>query len=206
MLDAYASNGLPFGYPHWSFGYRFLRYQAQHDAGLMGLAYEVVINSDPAVAYCMEDNTLTMQALVIAHAGFGHNAFFANNYLFKQWTNPKGILDYLRFAGEYIRECEENHGIDDVEKVLDACHALSQQGVDHYRHAADLSTKQRELRRLERLDFMQKNLKKHWDDNLLKSEDDATRPFPEEPEAVNHTHCQKNRAILLSATTDHHDE
>ena len=39
----------------------------------MGLAYEIVINSDPCIAYLMEENTMAMQALVIAHAAYGHN-------------------------------------------------------------------------------------------------------------------------------------
>ena len=44
---------------------------------------------------------MTMQALVIAHAAFGHNHFFKNNYLFRQWTDADGILDYLEFAKRY---------------------------------------------------------------------------------------------------------
>jgi hypothetical protein len=48
-----------------------------------------------------------MQTLVIAHAAFGHNHFFKNNYLFKQWTDADGILDYLDFAKGYIARCEE---------------------------------------------------------------------------------------------------
>ena len=46
----------------------------------------------------MEENTMTMQALVIAHAAFGHNHFFRNNHLFRQWTDAAAILDYLAFA------------------------------------------------------------------------------------------------------------
>ena len=61
----------------------------------MGLAYEIVINSDPCIAYLMEENSMTMQALVIAHAGYGHNSFFKNNYLFKTWTSADAIIDYL---------------------------------------------------------------------------------------------------------------
>ena len=38
----------------------------------IGLAYELVINSDPCIAYLMEENSVTLQALVIAHACFGH--------------------------------------------------------------------------------------------------------------------------------------
>jgi len=63
----------------------------------MGLAYEIVINSSPCISYLMEENTATMQTLVIAHAAFGHNHFFKNSYLFKQWTDAEGILDYLDF-------------------------------------------------------------------------------------------------------------
>ncbi len=47
----------------------------------MGLAYELVINSNPCISYLMEENTMAMQALVIAHACYGHNSFFKNNYL-----------------------------------------------------------------------------------------------------------------------------
>ena len=57
--------------------------------GFQGLAYEIVINSDPCISYIMEENSMTMQTLVIAHAAFGHNHFFKNNYLFQQWTDAQ---------------------------------------------------------------------------------------------------------------------
>ena len=75
--------------------------------GMRSLAYELVINSNPCISYLMEENSATMQTLVIAHAAFGHNHFFKNNYLFKQWTNADTILDYLAFAKDYVKECEE---------------------------------------------------------------------------------------------------
>jgi stage V sporulation protein R len=53
----------------------------------MGLAYEIVINSNPCISYLMEENTMAMQALVIAHAAYGHNSFFKGNYLFRMWTD-----------------------------------------------------------------------------------------------------------------------
>ena len=98
MLDAYSSIGMPLFYKHWSFGKHFARNEAMYRAGMQGLAYEIVINSNPCISYIMEENTATMQTLVIAHAAFGHNHFFKNNYLFKQWTDADGILDYLEFA------------------------------------------------------------------------------------------------------------
>ena len=51
---------------------------------------------------------MTMQTLVIAHAAFGHNHFFKNNYLFRQWTDADGILDYLTFARDYVATARSN--------------------------------------------------------------------------------------------------
>ena len=92
-----------------------------------------MINSSPCISYLLEENTMTMQALVMAHAAFGHNHFFKNNYLFRQWTNAEGIMDYLAFAKKYIAACEERYGRDEVEAVLDSAHALMDQGVFRYR-------------------------------------------------------------------------
>src|SRR3546814_16757181 len=78
---------------------------------LRGLAYELVINSDPCISYIMEENSAVMQTLVIAHAAFGHNHFFKNNYLFKQWTDAEGILDYLEFAKGYIMNRSEERSV-----------------------------------------------------------------------------------------------
>jgi stage V sporulation protein R len=132
MLDAYSSIGMPLFYKHWSFGKHFAYHEALYRKGLKGLAYEIVINSSPCISYLMEENTATMQTLVIAHAAFGHNHFFKNNYVFKQWTDAVGILDYLDFAKRYIAQCEERHGRIAVEQTLDAAHALMTHGVDRY--------------------------------------------------------------------------
>jgi stage V sporulation protein R len=132
MLEAYATVGLPVMYTHWSFGKRYLSQSRQYKSGLMGLAYEIVINSDPCVSYLMEGNSLTMQTLVMAHACMGHNHFFKNNYLFKQWTQPDWILDYLGYAKRYIVKCEEKYGIEAVESLLDAAHTIELYSVDKY--------------------------------------------------------------------------
>ncbi len=148
MLDAYSSIGMPLLYKHWSFGKHFARNEAYYRAGMQGLAYEMVINSNPCISYNMEENTATMQALVLAHAAFGHNHFFKNNYLFRQWTDANGILDYLDFAKGYIASCEERYGEAEVERVLDAAHALWNQGVHKYprRRVADLASEERRER------------------------------------------------------------
>ena len=115
MLDAYSSVGMPLMYAHWSYGKRFVRDEVLYRKGYQALAYEIVINSNPCISYCMEEKTMAMQTVVIAHAAFGHNHFFKNNYLFQQWTDAGGILDYLDFAKRYVAGCEELHGVEVVE-------------------------------------------------------------------------------------------
>lgn len=132
MLDAYAATGMPQMYSHWSFGKRFAREEMLYRKGAQALAYELVINSNPCVSYVMEENTMTMQALVIAHAAFGHNHFFKNNYLFRQWTRADRVLDDLQYAKRFIAECEELYGVAAVESTLDAAHALMSHGVSKY--------------------------------------------------------------------------
>jgi stage V sporulation protein R len=150
MLDAYSSVGMPLFYKHWSFGKHFAHHETFYRKGLMGLAYEIVINSSPCISYLMEENTATMQTLVIAHAAFGHNHFFKNNYLFKQWTDAEGILNYLDFAKNYVAQCEERHGGLAVEQTLDAAHALMSHGIDRYLGKKKLDLRAEEKRTDER--------------------------------------------------------
>jgi spore cortex formation protein SpoVR/YcgB (stage V sporulation) len=148
MLDAYSSIGMPLFYKHWSFGKHFAQHEVGYRKGLRALAYEIVINSNPCISYIMEENTTTMQALVIAHAAFGHNHFFKNNYLFRIWTDAEGILPYLEFAKDYITGCEERYGQAAVERVLDAAHALRSHGVHRYprKKVPDLASEERRER------------------------------------------------------------
>lgn len=162
MLDAYASTGMPLFYKHWSFGKHFAHHEMVYRKGLMGLAYEIVINSNPCISYIMEENSATMQTLVIAHAAFGHNHFFKNNHLFRQWTDPDGILDYLSFAKGYIAECEERHGLAAVERVLDAAHALMGQGVHRSPRKKSLNLQEEERRERERAEHRERIYDDLW--------------------------------------------
>lgn len=145
MLDAYASTGMPLFYRHWSFGKEFARNEALYRKGYQGLAYEIVINSNPCLVYIMEENSAMMQTLVIAHAGYGHSHFFKNNYVFKQWTDADGILDYLEFSRGLIAKYEDRYGQEEVERVLDAAHALQSHGIHRFprKRMADLRSEQR---------------------------------------------------------------
>ncbi|TJZ72852.1 SpoVR family protein [Chitiniphilus eburneus] len=186
MMDAYASVGMPVMYHHWSYGKHFLATQKHYQRGAMGLAYEIVINSNPCIAYLMEENTMTMQALVIAHAAFGHNSFFKGNYLFRTWTEADAIIDYLVFAKHYIAECEARHGEDKVEELLDSCHALMNYGVDRYKRPQKLSLAQERARLVEREEYQQSQVNTLWRTipRLMEEREQAqqTPRFPDEPQ------------------------
>ncbi|MCB1620492.1 MAG: SpoVR family protein [Thiothrix sp.] len=186
MMDAYASVGMPVFYNHWSYGKHFVNVEQNYSRGRMGLAYEIVINSNPCIAYLMEENTLTMQALVIAHACYGHNSFFKGNYLFRSWTDADGIIDYLVFAKHFITQCEERHGVAEVERLLDSCHALMNYGVDRYKRPRPISAAAEKQRQQEREEYVQRHLNDLWRTlPRLKEKLDQEREiptFPAEPQ------------------------
>ncbi|MBV8046275.1 MAG: SpoVR family protein [Paludibacterium sp.] len=185
MMDAYSSVGMPVNYHHWSFGKHFVSTEKSYKRGQMGLAYEIVINSNPCIAYLMEENSMTMQALVIAHAAYGHNSFFKSNYLFKTWTDASAIIDYLVFAKGYIARCEERYGIDAVESLLDSCHALMNYGVDRYKRPQKLSLAKEQARQEEREHYLQMQVNDLWRTIPRRDRDDADKGsvrFPPEPQ------------------------
>ncbi|MBV8605654.1 MAG: SpoVR family protein [Pelomonas sp.] len=201
MMDAYSSVGMPVNYRHWSYGKEFIATQQNYKRGQMGLAYEIVINSDPCIAYLMEENTMAMQALVIAHASYGHNSFFKGNYLFRMWTDASSIIDYLVYAKNYVAECEERHGLEAVEELLDSCHALMNHGVDRYRRPAKLSLAQEKTRLAEREQHAQQQINDLWRTLPRKPESDADetaekRRFPEEPQENLLYFIEKNAPLL----------
>ncbi len=200
MMDAYSSTGMPVGYHHWSFGKQFLSTEQKYRRGHIGLAYELVINSNPCIAYLMEENTLTMQALVIAHACFGHNSFFKCNYLFKTWTDASAIVNYLIFAKNYVAECEERHGVETIEALLDSCHALMNYGVDRYRRPAPISAEDEKRRQHEREEFLQSQVNDLW--RTIPKKDDAEVEewprFPPEPQENLLYFIEKNAPLLES--------
>ena len=183
MLDAYSSLGMPLMYNHWSFGKLFAREENMYRAGYSALAYEIVINSSPCISYLLEENTMTMQALVMAHAAFGHNHFFKNNYLFQQWTNAEGILDYLAFAKRYISACEEKHGRGEVEAILDSAHSLMDQGVFRYRRPPRPSRERAREKHERRVAYAEEAYSELWRTLPAGVEPPAPPPTPDPDES-----------------------
>ena len=184
MLDAYSLVGLPISYNHWKFGKDFVINKNKYKRGQMGLAYELVINSDPCISYNMEDNTTCLMLLVLAHAAYGHNHFFKNNYLFKQWTHADAIVDYMLFARNYVNKCEEVYGYEEVEKVLDACHMIMRYGVDKYTKPQKISAKKEKERLKQKIEDERVLVNDMWrtlpNDN--DEDDEREERFPSQPE------------------------
>ncbi len=127
MLGAMAYVGLPTHYRHWSYGKEYERTHTLYNMGQTGLPYEMIINSNPSIAYLMKENALYIHILTMAHC-VGHSDFFKNNRMFAD-TNPNNIINSFKTAAKYVRQLIEDPsiGIDRVEAVLDAAHSIKYQ-------------------------------------------------------------------------------
>jgi len=127
MLSAMAYTGLPTHYRHWSYGKEYERTHTLYNLGQTGLPYEMIINSNPSIAYLMRENSLYVHVLTMAHC-VGHSDFFKNNRMFAN-TNPNNIIDSFKSAAKYVRKLIEDPsiGIDKVERILDAAHSIKYQ-------------------------------------------------------------------------------
>jgi stage V sporulation protein R len=148
----------------------------------------------------MEENTLAMQALVIAHAAYGHNSFFKGNYLFRMWTDAASIIDYLVYAKNYVAQCEEKHGLEAVESFLDSCHALQNHGVDRYRRPSRKSLAQELSERIDREAYAQRQVNDLWRTLPRMAAKEGATPeakrFPEEPQENLLYFIEKNAPLL----------
>jgi len=125
MIGHMSYHGMPSHYNHWSYGKQFERTHFMYNQGMEGLPYELIINSDPSIAYLMRENPLYLQILIMAHC-VGHSDFFKNNRCFKN-TGAKHIVSKLRNAKKRIQKYSEdtNIGVKKVEQLLDALHSIS---------------------------------------------------------------------------------
>jgi stage V sporulation protein R len=115
-----AYGGFPTRYPHYRFGMEYQQLSKSYEYGLHKI-YEMVINNDPTYAYLLEGNTTLDQKLVMAHV-YGHADFFTHNMYFAH-TNRKMIDEMANHATRF-RRYVERHGIEQVERFIDACLAV----------------------------------------------------------------------------------
>lgn len=124
MIGHMSYHGMPTHFGHWSYGKSFERTRQMYNLGMEGLPYELIINSNPSIAYLMRENPAYLQILIMAHC-VGHSDFFKNNRMFKK-TRPDSVIARFRNAKKRIQSYVEDHtiGIDEVESVIDAAQAI----------------------------------------------------------------------------------
>lgn len=156
MLGAMAYHGMPSHYNHWSYGKSFEQQHQQYQHGMSGLPYELIINSDPCIAYLMLENPLYLQILIMAHC-VGHSDFFKMNRNFA-FTRAETIVPRLRNAKKRIQSYVEDPdiGIEKVEKILDACQAITYQ-VPRYPKDLPILREEYEEHRKQNLKSIKKN-------------------------------------------------
>lgn len=150
MLCFEAYVGMPSHYPHWSYGKTYERKKMFYKYNLEGLPYEMVINSDPCIAYLMRDNTLLLQILTMAHV-YGHNDFFKNNRLFEEGTKAASTFEMFKLHADRIRNyiSDPTIGYERVERILDAAHAI-RFNTNRVIGCKQLSTKEKKKRLLDK--------------------------------------------------------
>ena len=109
--------GFPTRYPHWSFGMTYDELSKGYRYGFSKI-YELVINTNPCVAYLMKSNSMIDQKLVMAHV-YGHADFFKNNIYFSK-TNRK-MIDQMANHGTRIKRYIDQYGLEEVEQFIDVC-------------------------------------------------------------------------------------
>ena len=112
-LGAY---GIPGRFSHWTHGKAYWHMKTMYDYGLSKI-YELVINTNPSLAFLLETNSVLENKMVIAHV-LGHTDFFKHNMYFDHTSRQ--MVESASLNAERIARYEFEHGTLAVEKFLDA--------------------------------------------------------------------------------------
>ncbi len=128
QLNEYSAyDGFPERFPHWSFGmsYDYFRKRSAYSGWW---TYELVLNTNPAIAYLRESNTPVENKGVMIHV-YAHVDFFKHNRWFSK--TPKDMIKVMHTHAERIEEYMNKYGIAEVESFLDKALSL-QYEIDQY--------------------------------------------------------------------------
>jgi len=120
-LGAY---GIPGRFSHWTHGKAYWHMKTMYDYGLSKI-YELVINSNPSLAFLLETNNMLENKMVMAHV-LGHTDFFKHNMYFDHTSRQ--MIESSALNAERIARYEFEHGTLAVERFLDAVLAVK----DHF--------------------------------------------------------------------------
>ena len=120
MAEVASYHGLPDHFSHWKFGESYINMRKNFTYGLSKI-YEMVVNTNPALAYLLEENKLIDQKLVMAHV-CAHLDFFKNNAWFK--PTDRNMLATARGASERIEKYRREFGEELVDGFITDCMKL----------------------------------------------------------------------------------
>ena len=121
-LNAIAAyDGFPRRMPHWSYGMDFESIHTRHVWGQSKI-YELVINTNPVIAYLLNTNTTMDQKLVMIHV-CGHADFFFNNNWFQH--TDRNMLDQMANNASRVHRYINRLGESKVEDFTDIAMSLN---------------------------------------------------------------------------------
>jgi stage V sporulation protein R len=186
-----AYDGFPSRMPHWQYGMAFDDIHKRYTYGQSKI-YELVINTNPVIAYLLSTNSLVEQKLVMIHV-CGHADFFKNNRWFS--GTDLQMIDQTANNASRVRRMIDLHGENRVEDFLDICYSLEnlvdpylahikRKGVPH--HEDDKDPTKQPIFKLKSNDYMDRfiNTKDFLDLQKRKQEESKRKSklFPEDPD------------------------
>lgn len=127
IMNEIGSTGLPDRFSHWTHGRAYRQLKTMYDYGLSKI-YELVINSNPSIAFLLENNPPIENKFIMAHV-LGHTDFFKNNRMFA--ATRRDMNSAAGQNAQRIQQHEKNEGVGEVEQILDAVLAI-QEHIDPY--------------------------------------------------------------------------
>ncbi|RJR09556.1 SpoVR family protein [Candidatus Parcubacteria bacterium] len=112
-----AYTGFPVRLNHWTYGMEYEDLHKRYQYGVSKI-YELVINTNPVIAYLLNTNTLVDQKLVMVHV-CGHADFFYNNQWFAK-TNRQ-MIDQMANNASRVARISQKWGEQVVEDFINVC-------------------------------------------------------------------------------------
>jgi stage V sporulation protein R len=129
IMYEFGAYGLPGRFSHWTHGRTYQQIKTMYDYGLSKI-YELVVNSNPAYAFLLENNSVLQNKVVVAHV-LAHSDFFKHNVYFDHTS--RAMIERASINAERIQRYEFEHGLERVESFLDAVLSIQEHFDPHPR-------------------------------------------------------------------------
>ena len=173
IMYEFGAYGIPGRFNHWTRGKAYHMMKTQYDYGLNRI-YELVINTNPSIAFLLENNRLIDNKFVAAHV-LGHTDFFKNNIYFQ--STSRNMVDRAALNADRIQKYEFEHGEEEVERFLDRLLSIEQHVNPHPLRRTLFTTRTRSL---DPPSERSRNPMKNYEDLFQRA--DAGQPEPSKTE------------------------